>query len=216
MGTLILHFLGTLVITLSLISTVAHGGDFTNRRTQVTLYLHKKNQKLLKELISDGIISIRNTNDYRNTTLFEEYLMKLLAPNAYFDIINNAFISITPSKENTNKSKKAIQKIIHDTLKAFTKKEIENKVHEELEIRIQRTNNNTTKENTHAENDNNIKFLMSVYRKIKSLSIQEIRKSIDRIIIKTKEGKNFSNINFPEIYYHSMMQRPKPPIKAIQ
>jgi len=229
MNTLILRSLGTLIVTLSLISTVTHGGSFNNQQKldimnlitslhkeleKASLYLkfgHKPNYSKtkksekdaevvkLEKFLRDGIISITNTN---NVHIFEKYLTEKFSPNDYYDAIIEERISrkwINLTLKNINKERK----VIYDKLQSMTKEKIEYLLHEVLEKRIRKEASDAL-----YASDKKLKVadVMKVYSEVKKLSIKDIRECINNV--RSKDFRDVFHFNLLNNYYYSDEKQP--------
>lgn len=99
MNALILRSLGTLIVTLSLISTIAHGGDFNNNQPENT---------------SDINSILRNTELLRVATKYIKSFRQAYNNNEFATFISVKFVNqegkkIPETKENTNLLKKQVE-----------------------------------------------------------------------------------------------------------
>ncbi len=194
MNALILRSLGTLIVTLSLISTIAHGGDFGNNNSE-------KDEEVveLQEFLRNGVIHKTDTN---NVHIFEKYLTEKFSPNNYYDAIIKLRIStkgIDLTIENINEEKK----VIYDTLQLMTKEEIEHLLHEVLEKRIRKEASDAL-----YALDKKLKVanVIEVYSEVKKLSIKDIRECIKNV--RYTDVRGVFHINLLNNYYYSDEKQP--------
>ncbi len=194
MNALILRSLGTLIVTLSLISTIAHGGDFDNNNSE-------KDEEVveLQEFLRNGVIHKTDTN---NVHIFEKYLTEKFSPNNYYDAIIKLRIStkgIDLTIENINEEKK----VIYDTLQLMTKEEIEHLLHEVLEKRIRKEASDAL-----YALDKKLKVanVIEVYSEVKKLSIKDIRECIKNV--RYTDVRGVFHINLLNNYYYSDEKQP--------
>jgi len=132
MSTLILHFLGTLVITLSLISTIAYGGDFDKDLSENTSYSNinsilretelsrvARKTELLRVAREIELLRVaREIELLKVARKYKKVLVKNYTKNKLVDFISAKLTceNIPVTKENTN--------LVHQKIKSMSPEDL--------------------------------------------------------------------------------------------